>query len=81
MKYQLIKNDCVLTNKLFYDKELANCAGKDIRVCVTRVKDPIPVVELKYRYMENTGYFNIYLANGSSVNMINITKLLIETKG
>ena len=81
MKYQLIKNDCVLTNKLFYDKELANCVGKDIRACLVKVKDPILVTGLKYRYMEDIGYFNIYLADGTSVFMVTITKLLTERKG
>ena len=80
MKYRLLKNDCTLTNKLFYDKELANCAGKDIRACLTKVKDPIPVIGLRYRYMEDLGHFNVYLADGSSVFMVSITKLLIESK-
>ena len=80
MKYRLLKGNCILTNKLYYDKGVVNCAGIDIKEYFAKVENPIPIVKLQNRYCEDNGYFNITLEDGTPVFMVNISRLLIERK-
>lgn len=77
MNYRLLKDKNILANILFYDREVMNCAGVDLRVVLAKVTQPQRVISLQHRDLERTGRFNIVLDGGESVFNIDIERLLV----